>query len=150
MAVKSIYTKYFQKSKVFLYPLLGFKRGIKVVPSETYLAWDPFYIPEDIKYILINEGQFFHDLYPWVKTMVNTYNKHIYIAALNGDFEKKGFTNIISLIPECDTITKLNAICSLCEEPALFSFRKSNSKEQIVVTSEIYKPLCRKCYNKSI
>ena len=27
MPVKSIYTKYFQKSKVFLYPLLGIKRG---------------------------------------------------------------------------------------------------------------------------
>jgi len=53
MAVKSIYTKYFQKSKVFLYPLLGFKRGIKVVPSETYLAWDPFYIPEDVKLVCL-------------------------------------------------------------------------------------------------
>ena len=108
------------------------------------------HIPEDIKYILINEGQFFHDLYPWVQTMVNTYNKHIYIAALNGDFEKKGFTNILSLIPECDTITKLNAKCTLCEEAAIFSYRISDSKEQIVVTSEIYKPLCRNCYNKSI
>ncbi len=53
MAVKSIYTKYFQKSKVFLYPLLGFKRGIKVVPSETYLAWDPYYIPEDMKLVCL-------------------------------------------------------------------------------------------------
>ena len=53
MAIKSIYTKYFQKSKVFLYPLLGFKRGIKVVPSETYLAWDPYYIPEDMKLVCL-------------------------------------------------------------------------------------------------
>jgi len=53
MAVKSIYSKYFQKSKVFLYPLLGFKRGIKVVPSETYLAWDPYYIPEDMKLVCL-------------------------------------------------------------------------------------------------
>ena len=53
MAVKSVYNKYFQKSKVFLYPLLGFKRGIKVVPSETYLAWDPFYIPEDMKLVCL-------------------------------------------------------------------------------------------------
>ena len=47
------------------------------------------YIPEDIKYILINEGQFFKDLYSWVETMVNEYNKHIYIAGLNGDFKKR-------------------------------------------------------------
>ena len=53
MAVKSIYTKYFQKSKVFLYPLLGIKRGVSVVPSETYLAWDPYYIPEDMKLVCL-------------------------------------------------------------------------------------------------
>ena len=53
MAVKSIYNKYFQKSKIFIYPLLGFKRGIKIVPSETYLAWDPYYIPEDMKLVCL-------------------------------------------------------------------------------------------------
>ena len=53
MAVKSIYSKYFQKSKVFLYPLLGFKRGIKIVPSETYLAWYPFYKTEDMKLVCL-------------------------------------------------------------------------------------------------
>ena len=109
------------------------------------------YIPLHIKYILINEGQFFPDLYLWVKTMVNTYHKHIYIAGLNGDFEKKGFSNILSLIPECDSIIKLNAKCSMCKDKdAIFSHRNTTDKEQIIVTSEIYKPLCRKCYNKSI
>jgi len=53
MPIKSIYTKYFQKSKMFLYPLLGIKKGVKVVPSETYLAWDPFYIPEDMKLVCL-------------------------------------------------------------------------------------------------
>ena len=53
MAVKSVYSKYFQKSKVFIYPLLGIKRGVKVVPSETYLAWDPYYIPEDMKLVCL-------------------------------------------------------------------------------------------------
>ena len=108
------------------------------------------YIPTDIKYILINEGQFFSDLYSWVKTMVNTYDKHIYIAGLNGDFEKKGFTNILALIPECDSIIKLNAKCSACNKDAIFTHRKTSSKEQIIVNSEIYQPLCRNCYNKSI
>ena len=52
MAVKSIYTKYFQKSKVFLYPLLGIKRGVKIIPSETYLAWDDVKA-EDMKLICL-------------------------------------------------------------------------------------------------
>ena len=52
MAVKSIYTKYFQKSKVFLYPLLGIKKGANVIPSETYLAWDNIKA-EDMKLICL-------------------------------------------------------------------------------------------------
>jgi len=53
MPVKSIYNKYFQKSKVFLYPLLGIKRGVKVIPSETYLAWNDSIKTEDMKLICL-------------------------------------------------------------------------------------------------
>ena len=53
MAVKSIYTKYFQKSKMFLYPLLGFKRGSKIIPSETYLAWTDVIKTEDMKLVCL-------------------------------------------------------------------------------------------------
>jgi hypothetical protein len=53
MALNSIYSKYFQKSKVFLYPLLGIKRGTSVVPSETYISWDGIYSSEDMKFICI-------------------------------------------------------------------------------------------------
>jgi hypothetical protein len=53
MAIKSVYNKYFQKSKVFLYPLLGIKRGSKIVPSETYLTWYPFYETEDMKLVCL-------------------------------------------------------------------------------------------------
>ena len=37
--MKQIYSNYFQKSKVFLYPLLGIKKGIRFVPAETYISW---------------------------------------------------------------------------------------------------------------
>jgi len=53
MAIKSIYAKYFQKSKMFLYPLLGIKKGVKIVPSETYIAWDKNIKPEDMKLICL-------------------------------------------------------------------------------------------------
>ena len=35
-----IYSDYFQKSKVFLYPLLNIKKGVRFVPSMTYLTWE--------------------------------------------------------------------------------------------------------------
>ena len=53
MAIKSVYSKYFQKSKVFLYPLLRIKRGAKIVPSETYLAWNDIVKTEDMKLVCL-------------------------------------------------------------------------------------------------
>ena len=46
--MKKIYSDYFQKSKVFLYPLLNIKKGVRFVPLETYTTWDPSHFPKDI------------------------------------------------------------------------------------------------------
>lgn len=55
MVINTLYSKYFQKSKIFLYPLLGIRRGTSVVPSETYLRWNDTYTPEDMKLICLYE-----------------------------------------------------------------------------------------------
>lgn len=106
----------------------------------------------DTSVYLINEGQFFSDLYQWVTHKINKENKTIYIAALDGDFQRKGFDNILQLIPETDKIEKLPAICSQCKNGthAIFTKRINSNKEKIVLNDNIYQPLCRICYNKSI
>lgn len=45
-----VYTEYFQKSKVFLYPLLKIKNNITNIPIQTYIAWDKIYSPNDFKF----------------------------------------------------------------------------------------------------
>jgi len=102
------------------------------------------------KVILINEGQFFEDLYECVIGMINSYDLKVYIAGLDGDFERKPFGQLLDLIPMCDTITKLTSICSICKNGtlAIFSRRLSNDKTQTLVGSENYIPLCRNCYSK--
>jgi len=99
--------------------------------------------------ILINEGQFFDDLFDIVNDMVNS-GKKVYICGLDGDFERKKFGDIIDLIPLCDKVTKLTSLCSLCKDgtPGIFSMRLTNEKQQTVVGSENYIPVCRKCYIK--
>lgn len=47
------YLKYFQKSKIFLYPLLDIKKNKDYVPTETYICWDNIYTLKDYKYICI-------------------------------------------------------------------------------------------------
>ena len=98
--------------------------------------------------ILINEGQFFEDLYDCVIDMLK-HNKQVYIAGLDGDFERKKFGQMLDLIPMCDEVTKLTSLCSVCKngKPGIFSLRLSDEKQQTVVGSDNYKPVCRKCYN---
>jgi len=99
--------------------------------------------------ILINEGQFFPDLEEFVKLLLKN-EKKVYICGLDGDFERKKFGQIIDLIPLCDKVHKLTSLCSLCKNgtKGIFSMRLTQEKEQTVVGSDNYIPVCRECYNK--
>ncbi len=104
----------------------------------------------DSDVILINEGQFFPDLYDVVLDMLRC-NKKIYICGLDGDFERKKFGQILDLIPLCDKVTKLTSLCSQCKNgtPGIFSMRLTNETAQTVVGTDNYIPVCRKCYTSS-
>lgn len=97
--------------------------------------------------ILINEGQFFDDLYDCTELWLKK-NKKIYISGLDGDFERKKFGQIIDLIPLCDKVTKMTSLCSICKNgtPGIFSKRITKEKEQTMVGSDNYLPVCRYCY----
>ena len=97
--------------------------------------------------ILINEGQFFVDLYTSVVKMLKD-NKKIYVVGLDGDFECKKFGQILDLIPLSDNVCKITSLCSLCKNGTrgIFSKRISLETEQTVIGSENYVPVCRKCY----
>jgi thymidine kinase len=99
--------------------------------------------------ILINEGQFFPDLEEFVKCLLS-HNKQVYICGLDGDFERKKFGQILDLIPLCDKVHKLTSLCSLCKNgtKGIFSMRLTSEKEQTVVGSDNYIPVCRTCYEK--
>jgi thymidine kinase len=97
--------------------------------------------------ILINEGQFFPDIVDMISIMVNKYNKKVHVCGLDGDFLRKPFGNFLELIPMSDKITKLSAICKICNQPAIFSHRITNETEQIVIGTDNYMPLCRSCYS---
>jgi thymidine kinase len=104
----------------------------------------------DSDVVLINEGQFFPDLYDVVVDML-AHNKKVYICGLDGDFERKKFGQILDLIPLCDKVTKLTSLCSQCKDgtPGIFSMRLTSEKQQTLVGSDNYIPVCRKCYEQN-
>lgn len=95
--------------------------------------------------ILINEGQFFQDIFEVSVKFVETYHKHVVICGLDGDFKRIKFGRICDLIPLCDSIIKLHAKCN-CGKDAIFSHRVTNELAQVVIGSSNYIPLCRTCY----
>jgi thymidine kinase len=102
---------------------------------------------QDAQVVIINEGQFFSDLYEVVLQMIGM-GKKIYVGGLDGDFERKKFGQILDLIPLSDKVTKLISLCSICKDgtPGIFSKRITTETEQTVVGSDNYIPVCRSCF----
>jgi len=98
--------------------------------------------------IIINEGQFFSDIYKVVKELVNKYDKTVYVGGLDGDYKMERFGDILDLIPLCNEVEKLNAICGICKGRASFTKRiKNTTEEQIIIGGvETYIPVCRNCH----
>jgi thymidine kinase len=110
--------------------------------------------------ILIDEGQFFSDLYEWVKFVIDNYNKKIYISGLDGDINRNKFGHIIDLVPLCDKITKFKSLCSICKNgaKAIFTIKINENKITnninvnnegntiLVGGAETYRAVCRSCY----
>ena len=97
---------------------------------------------------IINEGQFFSDLYDVVKLLVNDHGKKVYVCGLDGDYRMKKFGQMLDLIPIADHVEKLHAVCTLCKAPASFTKRLSNETAQKVIGSDNYIPVCRACHLK--
>jgi hypothetical protein len=91
--LKTIYSKYFQKSKSFLYPGLGTRRSDPFTPTGTYLSIDGYIGPEDVKLVCTfekNESSAFKEFEtqmltenPLYEQKIEVENYYVYIF----DFE---------------------------------------------------------------
>jgi thymidine kinase len=101
------------------------------------------------KVIFIEEAQFFQNIDIIVKKMIDSDNKKVYIAALNGDSNRELFGDIYKLLPFCDDIELMQALCIQCRDgtPGIFSKKLVVNQEQIIIGShETYQSVCRKHY----
>ena len=131
--------------------LLSTHDKIMIPCVKTEKLWDIWNDEMDLcKVLLINEGQLFPDLHDFVTNMLKS-GKMIYVCGLDGDFQRQKFGQILDLIPLCDNVQKLSSMCSLCKngKAGIFSHRISCEKEQVVIGSDNYIPICRKCYEST-
>ena len=74
-------------------------------------------------------------------------DKRIVIAGLDKDYTGKSFGPIHQLLVDAEYVSKVNAICISCGDPASFSQRISSEKDLVVVgETDKYEARCRKCF----
>jgi thymidine kinase len=68
---------------------------------------------------------------------------------LQGTFLRGPWKNITELIPLCEKVKKLSAICKLCKENASFTFRTApKTCKALIGGADMYMPLCRDCHSR--
>jgi thymidine kinase len=98
--------------------------------------------------VLINEGQFFPDLYDVVKELIEVKKISVVVSGLDGDFKMNKFGQILDLIPMANYVEKLFAVCYNCKKKASFTKRNTtDEKQKIIGTGDIYDATCRDCYD---
>ena len=109
----------------------------------------------DYDVIGVNEGQFYPDLLV-VDEWANA-GKIVIVDGLDGDINRENFGQLHKLIPKCEKVTKLCAICVNCGKDAPFTIKIGETEQAAQYVDDIkidvggaksYAPVCRACYNK--
>lgn len=98
--------------------------------------------------IAIDEGQFFPDLAKFCNRAADS-GKIVVVSALDGDYLRQPFGDIVHLIPCCESLQKLTAVCMMCHERDAHFTRRTVVSEQheLIGGAESYLAVCRKCYS---
>lgn len=98
--------------------------------------------------LVIDEGQFFSDLFPMVTEWSDRLPIHILVAGLDGDSERRPFGDILRLVPWAEEVERLSAFCAICRDGTIGYFSKyvAGKKEgQVEIGgADRYLPVCRK------
>ena len=104
---------------------------------------------KSVNVITIDEAQFFEDLFDFIKKYENL-NITLLISGLDGDFQRNKFGQVLDIIPYCNKVTKLNALCTKCKDGTFAHFTnrisQSNDNQVCIGAKDEYEPLCRKHY----
>jgi len=101
----------------------------------------------DTEIIAIDEAQFFDGNIVTVCDKLANNGKRVIVAGLDQDYTGKPFGPMPFLLAIAEYVSKLNAICVKCGNPASRTQRLTKSKETVVVgATDIYEARCRNCH----
>jgi thymidine kinase len=101
----------------------------------------------DADVIGIDEVQFFDMGIISVCQQLARKSRRVIVAGLDMDFRGDPFGPMPSLLATAEFVTKSQAICMVCGNPANFSQRKILDESQVLLgAQEVYEARCRRCF----
>lgn len=101
--------------------------------------------------VAIDEAQFFDMGLLKVCDDLAKRGVRVIVAGLDMDFKGEPFGPIPYLMAKAEYVTKVHAICAVCGDVALYSFRKGGHEQQVLVgEKDLYEPRCRKHFNEGM
>jgi thymidine kinase len=105
-------------------------------------------LASDVNVVGIDEAQFFDDGLPDVCNLLANKGVRVIVAGLDMDFKGLPFGPMPAIMAMADSVTKLQAVCVRCGNPAMYSYRLTAHEDKILLGErESYEPRCRICYN---
>jgi thymidine kinase len=105
-------------------------------------------LASDVNVVGIDEAQFFDDELPEVCNVLANKGIRVIVAGLDMDFKGHPFGPMPQIMAMADSVTKLQAVCVRCGNPAMYSYRLvSDSTKILLGEKESYEPRCRICYH---
>ncbi|WPU97962.1 thymidine kinase [Mucilaginibacter sp. cycad4] len=105
-------------------------------------------LASDAHVIGVDEAQFFDDELPEVCTVLANRGVRVIVAGLDMDFKGRPFGSMPAIMAIAESVTKLQAVCVRCGNPAQYSYRLVHDNSKILLgEKESYEPRCRACYN---
>lgn len=80
-------------------------------------------LASDANVIGVDEAQFFDDELPEVCTVLANRGVRVIVAGLDMDFKGRPFGSMPNIMAIAESVTKLQAVCVRCGNPAQYSYR---------------------------
>ena len=104
-----------------------------------------FDIPVNTQVMFIDEGHMFGQYLFRTVAMALVAGTDVVVAGVDYNCLTKPFLTMSKLIAECDLLVRCFSNCYNCRELAPYTKRSGSTVEEIVVGSDIYKPICYNC-----
>lgn len=152
--IPSVFIKYAKDTRYDRKSLVCSHNGQKAgaISAESLLV-DPPGLPENVKVICIDEGQFFEGLRAFCERW-NARGVDIYVAALNGDKDQCSWPRITDIMPLCTKIKLTYAVCIVCQNKKATCTKALveviNSDKILIGSDESFAATCRTCLKTEI